>query len=122
MTNTLLKVICEQTYGAPEDDPEGGCHCGINCNRDANERCPVEEDVDRLMDGQVAHVAAVYGLDDHGADRSGDRAAFVSAVIDGDIEWDAITSLIPLAHRRPGCEEIPFLTRLDEEVPDAGTP
>lgn len=106
MTNGLLRVICEETYGAPEDDPEGGCHCGIDCNRDAHEACPVQVDVDLLTDDQVARVVSDYGLD--GMDRlfCPDRDAVVSAIIDGDIGWDEITRMIPPDQRWPGCEDI----------------
>ena len=37
------RVVTDKKYGAPLDDPEGGCHCGIDCNRCAYSECPLDE-------------------------------------------------------------------------------
>src|ERR1035438_3439783 len=42
MNNQQMRVIVDEQYGCPSEDPEGGCHCGIDCNRDSEGECPLD--------------------------------------------------------------------------------
>lgn len=39
-----VEIAADEEYipADPEEDPEGGCHCGYNCDRMAFEPCPIE--------------------------------------------------------------------------------